>query len=513
MKKAVLLFTAVGMLFSGCNNFLNEEPDARAKVETYQDIKELLVNAYPQATYHLINETMSDNVTDMGVGSGSATAITDEEMYYWKEGTDDDTDSPFAVWTGWYAGIASANHALREIEKLPETPELKALKGEALLCRALGHFLLVNLWAEHYDPATAAMALGVPYVKEPETVAVKYYERNTVQECYDYIEEDMLRGISMIKDEIYDQPKFHFSKRSAHAFAARFYTYKGTDWGKVLKHANLAIPENFETEMRNNVEMNRLAVMEYMRQYTLPTQAAILLSVTVETYWNDMYATCPPRNSTYSLSPVDLRELIPIIGSNSFTGSVWNYRREGNTGLDVAATMAKFYAYFKNESLTSNRGMTYLNVPMFTVEDVALNKIEAYAMMGDTLHALQNMDRYISKRANKPESVAKMSIPLLKKYYEEPKGMVAAPDLEPHYAAELQADPNKMYIMKAVSQLRRMEFMQEGMRWFDIKRFHLPVTHRINSTAKNMVLERYDKRRALQIPQEAQKRGVVPNER
>ena len=173
MKKAVLLFMSVGILASGCNNFLNEEPDARAKVETYQDIKELLVNAYPQATYHLITETMSDNVTDMGVGSGSATAITDEEMYYWKDGTDDDTDSPFAVWTGWYAGISAANHALREMEKMEETPELKALKGEALLCRALGHFLLVNLWAEHYDPATAATAMGIPYVREPETTAVK----------------------------------------------------------------------------------------------------------------------------------------------------------------------------------------------------------------------------------------------------------------------------------------------------------------------------------------------------
>lgn len=157
--------------------------------------------------------------------------------------------------------------------------------------------------------------------------------------------------------------------------------------------------------------------------------------------------------------------------------------------------------------------MTYLNVPMFTVEDVALNKIEAYAMMGDTLHALQNMDRFISMRAHKPEEVDKMTTQLLQNFYESPTGLVTALDLEPHYASELQADPCKMNIMKAVSQLRRMEFLQEGMRWFDIKRFHLPVTHRVNSTKENMVLERYDKRRVLQIPQEAQKRGVVPNER
>lgn len=512
MKKAVLLFMSVGILASGCNNFLNEEPDARAKVETYQDIKELLVNAYPQATYHLITETMSDNVTDMGVGSGSATAITDEEMYYWKDGTDDDTDSPFAVWTGWYAGISAANHALREMEKMEETPELKALKGEALLCRALGHFLLVNLWAEHYDPATAATAMGIPYVREPETTAVKYYTRHTMKEVYDYIEEDMLLGIALVDDNMYDQPKYHFTKRAGHAFAARFYTYKGTDWDKVLKHANQAIPVNFEAEMRNNVEMNRLAIMEYVRQYTLPTQSAILLSVAIETYWNDIYATCPPRNSVYSLSPVDIRTLIPIIGKDSFTGSVWNYRTEGNTGLDVAATMAKAWGYFKNESLTSNRGMTYLNVPMFTVEDAALNKMEAYTMLGDTLHALETMDRFISMRAQYPEKVGKMTTGRLHDFYRRGNGRTIE-DLEPHYATELQADSCKMDMMKAVSQLRQMEFLQEGLRWFDIKRFHLPVVHKVHKEGKNMVLERYDKRRALQIPQEAQKMGVVPNER
>ena len=129
MKKAVLLFITIGSMFIGCNNFLDEEPDARAKVETSDDVRELLVNAYPQAAYHLICEMMSDNVTDMGKGSTCATAITDEEMYYWEDGTDDDFDSPFSVWAGWYEGISAANHALKVIESLPETAELRALKA------------------------------------------------------------------------------------------------------------------------------------------------------------------------------------------------------------------------------------------------------------------------------------------------------------------------------------------------------------------------------------------------
>ena len=511
MKKAVLLFITIGSMFIGCNNFLDEEPDARAKVETSDDVRELLVNAYPQAAYHLICEMMSDNVTDMGKGSTCATAITDEEMYYWEDGTDDDFDSPFAVWTGWYEGISVANHALKVIESQPETPELRALKGEALLCRALGHFLLVNLWAEHYDPATAETALGVPYVKEPETVAVKYYTRNTMQECYDFIEEDIRRGIALIDETMYDQPKYHFTARAAHAFAARFYTYKGTDWDKVLEHANKAIPEDFTAEMRDLLGQNSLDPLEYALQYTLPSEPAILLSVTVETYWNDIYATCPPRNSIYNLSPTLFREIVPLTGS---IRSPWVYKNVGSDGSSAEVSMIKSYGYFKNESMTSNRGMTWLNVPMFTVEDVALNRVEAYTMKGDFVHALRDLNAFVSKRVNLTMgSYEPITLDEVVEYYSSTGNGAHILDLEPHYKAELEADERKMAMMKCVSQIRRMEFLQEGMRWFDIKRFHLPVTHNIHWERRDIELDRYDKRRALQIPQEAQKVGVVPNER
>ena len=511
MKKAVLLFITIGSMFIGCNNFLDEEPDARAKVETSDDVRELLVNAYPQAAYHLICEMMSDNVTDMGKGSTCATAITDEEMYYWEDGTDDDFDSPFSVWAGWYEGISAANHALKVIESLPETAELRALKGEALLCRAFGHFLLVNLWAEHYDPATAETALGVPYVKEPETVAVKYYTRNTVQECYDFIEEDIRRGIALIDETMYDQPKYHFTARAAHAFAARFYTYKGTDWDKVLEHANKAIPEDFTAEMRDLLGQNSLDPLEYALQYTLPSEPAILLSVTVETYWNDIYATCPPRNSIYNLSPTLFREIVPLTGS---IRSPWVYKNVGSDGSSAEVSMIKSYGYFKNESMTSNRGMTWLNVPMFTVEDVALNRVEAYTMKGDFVHALRDLNAFVSKRVNLTMgSYEPITLDEVVEYYSSTGNGAHILDLEPHYKAELEADERKMAMMKCVSQIRRMEFLQEGMRWFDIKRFHLPVTHNIHWERRDIELDRYDKRRALQIPQEAQKVGVVPNER
>ena len=71
----------------------------------------------------------------------------------------------------------------------------QAIKGEALLARAYAHFMLVNLFAKHYDPNTATSDLGIPYVTTPETEFIKEYNRASVARVYDLVEQDMLEGI------------------------------------------------------------------------------------------------------------------------------------------------------------------------------------------------------------------------------------------------------------------------------------------------------------------------------
>lgn len=510
-KIVLLLIISAALLFPACSSFLDKEPDSRTNITGLEDIQELLVNAYPQATYHLVCEVMSDNVTDLGVGHNSKTAITEEEMYNWQEGSDIITDSPHAVWTGLYGGIAVANHALEELEKVPETELSKALKGEALLCRAFGHFLLVNLFAEHYDPATAATAWGVPYVTEPEKNAVKTYTRNTMQETYDFIEQDMIRGLALLDEKIYKQPKYHFSHRSAHAFACRFYTYKGTDWHKVIYHADQVVTGDFREHLRQVSDFTNTVgqYREYMRQYTLPSQPAILLSVNVESYWNDMYAQCPPNSSRYTMTTLLSREIIPIISRLCFSSSRWNYHTMSTSGT-AASSAIKSYGYFKAEDATSRSGMTYLNVPMLTIEDVVLNRMEAYVMLGMYPYMLRDLAYYSRVKAVGFKENSTYSLEELTKFYTQAAGR-SRQDVMPHYHADL--DDDKMVLLKTLVDLRRMEFLQEGMRWFDIKRFHLQVEHLDFGQTSPRVLGRHDLRRALQIPQEAQAVGVVKNER
>ena len=63
--------------------------------------------------------------------------------------------------------------------------------------------------------------------------------------------------------------------------------------------------------------------------------------------------------------------------------------------------------------------------------------------------------------------------------------------------------------MKMLIYERRREFVQEGMRWFDLKRFNLfPVTHvDINNNSYTMTLDKS----ALEVPDEAIINGLEPN--
>ena len=515
MKNTLLLLFALCLAF-GCNDYLNEEPDNRAKVETPGDIQELLVNAYPQAAYHLICEMMSDNVRDRGFSDNCVTEITDDEMYNWKEGTSSDYDSPFALWTGLYEGIASANYAIRVIESKDDRESYRAALGEALLCRAFSHFILLQLWAEAYDPATAATAMGIPYVTEPETEAVKQYARNTMAETVALMETDIRRGIGLIDDRIYSQPKFHFTKRAAHAFATKFYAYLGTDWQRVLDHSLQAVPEDFTTELRDHVAAYAEAGggddrRTQAKNYTDPGNRAILLSVCVPTYYNDIYARCPISNSRYVLTPTLSSEVF-YNGKGVTLAGPWVYRGSmiyGQAQETFISTM-KNYAYFKAVSATSNSGMTYVNEPMLTVEDVVFHRMEAHIMMGDTTRFLRDMNRYLPTRISGNNNTVSMRgrnnslVELFSGTGWDDKW------LAPWYKDELETNELKMAGMMAVVAARRVEFVQEGQRWFDIKRFHLPVVHYSHWDRVQMRLERDDPRRVLQIPQEAQKVGVAP---
>src|SRR5688500_18335917 len=202
MKKlSSLILLSAFLVFTGCNKYLEKEPDNRAQLTDPQKVKLLLGTAYPQANYMAFTEAMSDNAIDKGEG---VISVTNADSYAWEDVKDNSQDSPEYYWNAAYEAIAASNQALAAISKGSNPQAYARQKGEALVTRAYSHFMLVTLFAKPYDPATAASNPGIPYVTEPETVVIKKYERGTVASVYEMIEKDLLEGLPLISDDLYD---------------------------------------------------------------------------------------------------------------------------------------------------------------------------------------------------------------------------------------------------------------------------------------------------------------------
>ena len=214
-----------GLLSTACNDFLDEVPDNRTVIDTPEAVSELLVSAYPDANCVFFTESMSDNVTDRGNTLDPYVQPewnrANRQAFYWEDIDMTYQDSPNYFWMASYQAIAAANHALEAIAELEaKGVDCSVQKGEALLCRAYNHFMLVNVFAQHYNPAFAATDMGVAYVTEPEKEVFGHYERVSVKDTYDRIRKDLEEGLPLISNKAYgDTPKYHFTREAAQAFA------------------------------------------------------------------------------------------------------------------------------------------------------------------------------------------------------------------------------------------------------------------------------------------------------
>ena len=473
-----------------CNKFLEKEPDNRAKLDTPEKVSELLGTAYPEANYQSFAETMTDNVSDIGNGASDNVV---HDPFYFIDTKENQQDSPEFYWYGCYAAIAAANQALATISKAANPTDYSAQKGEALVARAYAHFMLVNFFSKFYDPATASTDPGIPYVTEPETVFIKQYERKTVQFVYDMIEKDLLEGIPLIQDKNYTVPKYHFNRSAANAFATRFYLYK-KDYNKVIQYATDAIPgNNFAPNLRgwNTTYRDITDVTELFKIYAKATEPANLLLVETASDWARNY-----YSERYGVDQTKQSQIFPrpdSLTEGNFAFKLYSVS-EGTHAL-----IPKIDEYFVKVSVNANIGTPYVMVPLFTVEEVLFNQAEAYAYTGNTAAALANLNIYASTRILN---------------YNPVTHNITAAKINSVFNTTNTQDG----LIKAILYYKRAEFIHEGMRWFDILRYKLPVTHTTAPDAAGNVivlvtLTADDLRKVIQIPQSTSLAGLAPNPR
>lgn len=489
-----LLAAMIVFMASGCKKFLEKTPDLRTQLNSKEKVAQLLVSAYPKAEYLSFTENSSDNAEDKGPGTDYLQVNAEQswtKAYLWEdfengvdvEGSTDD------YWNKTYLAIAAANTALQYIDKHPEQTDLRPYKGEALLARAYAHFMLVSLYSNIYKPGQANDAPGVPFVTDPEITVSPQYKRGTVAEVYTKIERDLTEGLLLIDNSVYKTAqKYHFSQNSANAFAARFYLFKG-DFNKVIAYAGKVLTSDAQAKSLLRPWNSTYAPMIASAleiEFTKSSQNSNLLMGEAQSTWaRNFYIR-------YGLGKITTNTV--LFGQNISGG---NYAYKATPYVEPYWTTSKFNELFFETTIGSGFGDPYIMVPLFTGDELIMNRAEAYASNGQFDLALQDINTFLSTRITGYNAAAhSVTLAKIVSYYNI-------------------TDP-KAGLIKTILDLKRAEFVSEGLRWFDIIRHDLTVKHNrldANGASTTVELKPGDLRRVFQLPVPAIKAGLTLNPR
>jgi hypothetical protein len=522
-KPLVWLALAV-FLFSSCDKFLDEMPDNRAEVDSDTKIEKLLVSAYPDRAFIMITEMSSDNVDDYGENNPNTDRFVDE-VYHWQDGTEDDNESAEAVWAASYSAIAAANQALQAIEGLenPEDVAMQEAKGEALLCRAYNHFVLVNFFCMHYNEATSSTDLGIPYMEEVESTLQPHYERGNVAEVYQKIERDLEEGLKLVGESYYEQPKYHFNKKAANAFAARFYLYYGK-WEKARDYATAVLGSQPKLMLRDwayqaTMTQEYEAIVNHYIASTLNCNLMLCtgMSAVGMAFGPYMYYTRYSHGAY--LANNETGNAQNIWGSEGYYSPMKVY---GATNLD-RTIFWKLPFLFEETDPVAQIGYYRTVYPAFTGDETILIRAEANVMLNNYDAACEDLTTWL-QNINKtsyvltPAKVQAFYQPIAYSYDDDTKmNSTIKKHLNPAFTIDAEGSMQEC-MLQCVLGFRRIETLQTGLRWFDVKRYGIEIVRRVMDDKGQPVtlvdvLKKNDPRQAIQIPQKVLSAGIAANPR
>ena len=429
MKKYLYLLIALCTL-GACSDFLDETPKGTLIPKTVDDFALMMEDNDPYGGYNNTNAgptivTMLDDdikITDSPVklsrySQAALRAFRWEDNFYTQSENDDNYNE-------LYHCIYNCNYILENVETAEEGGAFTRdyVRGAARFHRAFAYFSLVNMYAKHWDEATAAEDLGVPLVLEADINMQP--ERTTVAKVYEQIFKDLAVADTCLNET---EPYPHRPTIAAvQALYARIYLYQGK-YEECWKAARKARELTGEPDDYNQYELydvmdgiepgnpdNGIAGLAW-DEYDLP-DIIIFKGGGRE----------PNTSQDYNLS----KELIALFDKD--TDLRWK----------LFVTNYDYDDYFTPGTdewrITS---FQYPRNPGLNVGEVWITEAEALCREGDIDGALNALNTLARKRHR-----------------------------EGTYVDVTERDPDTL--LRLILEERRRELMFKSMRWFDLKRLN-----------------------------------------
>lgn len=507
--------------FISCDSYLDELPDNRMEVSSTDKIAKLLTTAYPVSAPLFVAEYMSDNVDDYGASNPNTSRFVDQ-VYHWLDITEASNEGTESLWESCYSSIATANLALESIDALggATTAALQQARGEALLCRAYCHFVLVNLFCQAYNSVSSSTDAGIVYMTSTADDIATNPDRGTVAGVYELIGRDLEEALPLVGSD-YSVPKYHFNAKAAYAFACRYYLYH-EQWEEAIRYADLCLGSAPEAMLR---DWSHMATMT--QTYAALTQhyidASLNCNLMLLTAYSAMGIVFGPYSylSKYShgqyLARHEDGEAPNIWGTAPYYQGMHTFAA---TNLDKSI-FYKLPYLFEYYDAVAGTGYYRTVYPAFTADECLLNRAEAYVLTGQYEKAARDLTVWMQ---NIVDTDMQLSPDMIQQFYNDvdysysdERGIASTikKHLNPHFDIGSEGDV-KETMLQCVLGFRRIETLQAGLRWYDVKRYGIEIVRRtINAAGEpevlTDVLRRDDPRRAVQIPLKARAAGVEPN--
>lgn len=509
---------------SSCNDFLDKLPDDRAEVNTEEKINNLLATAYSTHAPLMILEVSSDNVMDNG--KKFQWQPNQESMYRWEEVVTTLNDDPRSLWNSCYYAVATANQALESIDAVG-ADNLKPQRAEALLCRAYGMFLMANTFCMAYDPSKAATYLGLPYPTKPEQDVNTQYERGTLEELYAKISADIEEALPMVDDNHLTGKavKYHFNRKAAYAFAARFNLYY-QKWEKAISYANEVLGNNPEGMLRDYWHLSTLSGPEDINNAYINSgeNANLMLLTLYSTAGRQFTGSSSYRRFNHSRALITNETYWAKMpwgsGSNATAANPTTHLLVANIqyGVNEAVFFPNIREKFEYTDKVNATGFAHIVDPAFTGEETLLVRAEAYALTKQYDKALADLNLWQTSHCT--AGFTQLTADVVNKFMDGVEYSPVVPESDKQRTVKKKLNPQgftvetgtQENIIQFVLQFRRIETMHQGLRFLDLKRYGISFSHNLDGEPA-LVFEPGDLRGAIQLPADVVKAGLQANPR
>jgi len=401
MKHRLLHIICILVLFTGCSDFLEQEPDLQVSFNEQLRTREGVLQAYSgiyrdieavlSSKFAVYADALGGNITFTPSATQGTISVPEQIERAYNFDTSQEDLNFEDYYEDFYSIINQVNLILErfgDFSFFTET-ELNQLQAELLTIRAFAHYQVAIVFAQNYGFTSDASHLGIVYSTTILIAGEDFPERETMAATYNFIKTDLDEALQLYNSTpLLSGPSYsYFNPLTTSALYARI-ALQMNDWETARDFANtvittsgvnLTLQENYIIEW----EAEELPVNEIILEFSAPRTSEGDVSSSISAFYIYNSST---NYADYSASG-DILNLYSTedIRSNMFKQEALNTSINGVESLQD---------YFFTKKFQDQAGTTFIRL-----SELYLIRAEANAKLNALDIALQDLNT-IRERAN-----------------------------------------------------------------------------------------------------------------